>query len=303
MDEAEEVNVTAVVPNSAPARPGGLRTADSCPSCGNSAGFTPNMPLLPTAAWVYAIGGIEPRFPRLSIEKEFAQATGRAETKGLTDRQAFHQVLSQRQNRYLARQLCWVLTIEGLDTYILHPRDPADLELLVEAVRPNPSEMDIDLVIGVRGPIASPEMCNGLTVPIVIFDQIYSFDRSALLERIPRPKDAPVEEFRRAAGELFDKIMQIADNAGSTDEHRAVNYLANRYPPIYAIAFEAFHRNQSLTAVEVRPSALSGVRKVVDVIFSFTNRNTDVVEQFFVRVDVTEEFPFLVTKLSPFFNR
>jgi len=48
---------------------------------------------------------------------------------------------------------------------------------------------------------------------------------------------------------------------------------------------------------------LSGTRKVVDIIFSYTNRNTDVTEKFFVRVDVTEEFPFLVTKLSPYYHR
>jgi len=84
-----------------------------------------------TPAYVYAIGRIEPRFPTLSAEKEFAQATGRAETAGLSDRRALHAVLSQRENRYLARQFCWVLTIESLDTYILQPRDPADLDLLV----------------------------------------------------------------------------------------------------------------------------------------------------------------------------
>src|SRR5690348_11576007 len=61
-------------------------------------------------AFVYAIGRVEARFPNLSVEKEFAQATGRAETVGKTDQQAFHEVLSQRQNRYLVRQLCWVLT-------------------------------------------------------------------------------------------------------------------------------------------------------------------------------------------------
>jgi hypothetical protein len=58
-----------------------------------------------------------------------------------------------------------------------------------------------------------------------------------------------------------------------------------------------------LSAVEVRPSPLSGTRNIVDVIFSYTNRNTDVTEKFFVRVDVTEEFPFLVTKMSPYYDR
>jgi hypothetical protein len=65
-----------------------------------------------------------------------------------------------------------------------------------------------------------------------------------------------------------------------------------RYPAIYAKAAESFAGNFSLTGVEVRPSALSGTRKVVDCIFSYTNRNTDYTEKYFVRCDVTEEFPF-----------
>jgi hypothetical protein len=36
---------------------------------------------------------------------------------------------------------------------------------------------------------------------------------------------------------------------------------------------------------------------------SYTNRNTDVTEKFFVRVDVTQDFPFLVTKMSPYYDR
>ena len=97
--------------------------------------------------------------------------------------------------------------------------------------------------------------------------------------------------------------MQIADNAGATDEHRALNYLAVRYPAIYAKAAEYFARNCLLTGVDIRRSAISGVRKMLDVIFSYTNRNTDVVDKCFVRVDVTDEFPFLVTKLSPYYDR
>jgi hypothetical protein len=252
---------------------------------------------------VYALGQVEPRFPSLGVEKEFAQATGRAGTAGLSDRQALHTVLTERSNRYLTRRLCWVLTIEGLETYLLRPRDPADLDLLVEAVRPVPRATDTDVVIGFRGPIAPPEMCNGLMVPIVVFDQIYSFDIDSLVKSIPRPETIKAEQFGPAAEELFARIMQMTDNAGATDEHRALNYLTVRYPAIYAAAAAAFGRSESLTAVEVRPSPLSGVRKVVDVVFSFTNRSTDVTEKLFVRVDVTEEFPFLVTKLSPYFDR
>ncbi|GBO54680.1 hypothetical protein APA_2731 [Pseudanabaena sp. lw0831] len=82
-----------------------------------------------------------------------------------------------------------------------------------------------------------------------------------------------------------------------------MNYLAVRYHAIYAKAAEAYGQSCALTGVEVRPSSLSTTRKIVAVIFSYTNRNTDFTEKFFVRVDVTEEFPFLVTKLSPYYDR
>ena len=42
---------------------------------------------------------------------------------------------------------------------------------------------------------------------------------------------------------------------------------------------------------------------MVDVIFTFSHRQTDVKERAFVRVDITDEFPFLVTKLSPYYDR
>ncbi|MGA7916860.1 MAG: hypothetical protein WCA00_16620 [Candidatus Acidiferrales bacterium] len=107
-------------------------------------------------------------------------------------------------------------------------------------------------------------------------------------------------EFAPMAEELFDRIKQMTDNAGASDEHRAVNYCAVRYPAIYTKAAEYYAANSSLTAVEVQGSSLRGMRNVVEVIFSYTNRNTDVVDKCFVRVDVTDEFPFLITKLSPY---
>lgn len=222
---------------------------------------------------------------------------------GLTNRQALREVLSSRPNRYLVRQLCWVLTVEGLDTYVLVPRDPADLDLLVEALRPSPRPTDVDVVVGVRAGMTPPESCNGLVVPMVVYEQIYSFDVDSLLESIPRPDEADKEQFGAAAEELLWRILQMADNAGATDEHRALNYLAVRYPAIYAKAAEAYRANAALTQVEVRPSRLSGVRTIVDAIFTFTNRQTGVTEQSFVRVDVSEAFPFIVTKLMPYYER
>lgn len=292
---AEGHDVTAITPSQEDVAMSPPADEAPCPTCSGGA----SLPM----SYVYALGRIEARLPRLSVEKEFAQVAGRSETAGKTDQQVFRAIFSKRENRYLARQMCWVLTIQGLETYLLQPRDPADIDLLVEAIRPAPSANDIDVVIGLRGPIAPPNMCNGLMVPIVAFDQIYSFDRDALIKAMPKPEKTAAEQFGPAAEELFNRIMQLTDNAGATDDHRALNYLAMRYPAIYAKAAEEFGRDFSLTGVEVRPSPLSSTRNIADVIFSYTNRNTDFTEKFFVRVDVTEEFPFLVTKLSPYYDR
>ena len=146
-------------------------------------------------------------------------------------------------------------------------------------------------------------MCNGLMIPILVFDQVYSFSRDALIGAIPRPEKMTAKAFEATAQEVFDRVMQLTDNAGATDEHRALNYLVMRYPAIYATVADAHARNASLTGVDVRPSRLSGTRKVVDVILSLTNRNNEFTEKHFTRVDVTEEFPFLVTRMSPYYDR
>jgi hypothetical protein len=153
--------------------------------------------------------------------------------------------------------------------------------------------------------MAPYEMCNGLVVPIVLVDRLYSFDKPDLIKAIQKPKKSEMsdEAFRTAAEELFDKIQQLADNLGATDEHRALNYLATRYSQIYTHTNAMFSRNFSLTAVEVIPSRLSATRKLVNVVATYTNRETDVTEKYYVRVDVTEKYPFLDKKLSPYYDR
>ena len=256
-----------------------------------------------SSTWVYAIGRIEPRFARISVEKEFLQVVARSSRlKGLTDSQVRHHVLTNVENAYLLRQMCWVFSVQGQETYILSPRDPMDLRLLAASVRQDPGPGDLDIVIGSKGPVAPAEMCNGLQVPIVFFDQIYSFDRDALLAELPKREDADAKAVARAAGELFDRITLLASNQGRTSPNRALNYLAARDPELYHAVALAHAQDETLSAVDVRLSPLAGPREIFDVIFSFTNRRTAVISKQFVRVDVNDEFPFLVTKLSPYYD-
>lgn len=257
----------------------------------------------PGPAYVYAIGSIEARFPSLSVEKEFAQATRGGGSASHNDQQTFRMVLDEPGNRYLARQLCWVLTVRGMDTYVLRPRDPADFELLVQSIRAYPSPLDVDAVIGHLGPLASPETCNGLSVPMVAFDQIYSFDRASFADAVPRDDDLSPEQNAANVDQVLGMILRIADNAGSTDEHRALNYLAMRYADIYTKTGQQFAADFAFTGIEVRPSPLGGDRKVVECVFTYTNRQSAFTERYMVPVDVTEEFPFLVAPLAPHYDR
>jgi PatG C-terminal len=270
-------------------------------SCGSGT-VKPNPP-----SYIYTIGKVVHRFPNRSLELELAQATGRRpeeETRGRTHEEVIHKALTNPANRYIARQICYVFKIEGLETYILVPTDPFDVDRLADALRPAPAGMmDIDVIIGRRGPIASPEMCNGLMVPIVMVDQIYSFDRDALMKAIPKRKGTSDDQFRKTSDSLFNHIIQLADNAGATDEHRALNYLVVRYDEIYHRTQILQDENYSFIGVEVRPSRLSGTRKVVDVVFSYENRTNRAAQKWFARVDVTEEFPFLVSPMQEYFER
>ena len=257
-----------------------------------------------TGTYVYVLGKIEMSIPTLGLEKEIAQALGRSDTAGLTDRQALHAILSEQVNRYLVRQLCWTVSVEGLAAYILQPRDALDYDMLVETIRPMPDPGDMDVLVGFLGPVTASRRCNGLTLPVLLFSQIYSFRREDLIRSIPRPETVSEEKFRPAAEEVLDRVLRMTDNTGATDEDRALNYLIVRYPAIYAKAAEAFGNTLSLSSITTRPSPLSGARNIIEVIFSYSGRAASPFgEKFFVRVDVTEEFPFLVSKLSPYYDR
>ena len=115
-----------------------------------------------TPSFVYAIGKVGYRFPNKSLEMELRQATGRIseqEIKGNIREEVIYKTLTDPNNRYIARQICYILNIERLETYILAPTDPLDTDRLAKAVRDAPDDDDVDVIIGRRGPIAPLLTC------------------------------------------------------------------------------------------------------------------------------------------------
>lgn len=251
--------------------------------------------------FVYSIGSITARFPSRSIEKEYEQVVSMLSEKNGSDNKIFYDAL--KRHRYLAREMCWVFTIEGLDAFIILPKDPFQLESLIEEnLNPiNKTDDDTSVIIGELGPIAPPEYCNGLSLHTVILDNFYTFSKEKLIESLPNSKND--KEFRQSAKELFNRIHQIADNIGVNDSHRALNYISVRYPGIYNHTVKMNQEGYTLDRINVIPSRLSGVHKLVDPVFEFVDRTTGIRNKFYMRVDVTDKFPFIHAPLTQFFDR
>ena len=75
----------------------GVLAPQACSTCGSAAASSAGPAPAPT--YVFAVGRIAPRFPTPGLEKEFAQVVGRVDTKGQTDPQVMHKILSERHNR------------------------------------------------------------------------------------------------------------------------------------------------------------------------------------------------------------
>ena len=111
----------------------------------------------------------------------------------------------------------------------------------------------------------------------------------------------PEQLLLRDGGEY---IGQLADNRGLTDEERAYNYLIARYD--IEPALRALDKEFELSGVPTLRSRLSADnRRVVRVIYTFNGkgRNIPPCRKYFVRVDVTDEFPFIVTPWNRYLER
>jgi hypothetical protein len=271
-----------------------------------------------SSGFVYAIGTVEVEYPNVAIEREM-QAIARAlqvrtepgagmPMRPTEDRAWQHAVLStdRRRTRYLARQLSWRLSIEEVDVFVLKPSNSEDVDELIDCLKrpkypqakagkgksadkdqsgltepPFGLAQDLDVIVGVVG----PQTPGGIELAM---DQIFTIPP----DQLPRP----------GFGEHFE---QVADNWGMTDVARAYNYLLARYE-LTPKNLRDIGNNYVLADVPTFSSRLGGdASRIIRVVFTYKHR-TDKTEQekkFFVRVDVTHEFPYILTGWTPYLER
>jgi hypothetical protein len=292
------------VPGAAPSTP--TAGAAGCVNCGEQSFLAAGAPM-PAADWgdsgfVYGVGRLHARFSSLGAQKEYTQITG-SDPDAVVRTAALKDVLAEAENRYLAWQICWVLSGPGSDACLVVARDGRDLDELIETLT---DDGTIQVVVGSPAAAGSAAVgCLATGVPAVWPDQLLSFRRDEFLDALPEPgegggklgaKDA--EAWRQTAGGLFDYLTQRSENRGISDPHRAMNFVALRYPPIYHLAFDAQRQDKSLIGVDARPSGAGSGRRAVDVRFAFRSATTHVVERYLCQIDVTDLFPFLTRSLT-----
>jgi Subtilase family/PatG C-terminal len=228
-------------------------------------------------------------------------------------------VLSKREARYLARQMYWILKIEGHPAYYLSLRDLHDLDELIRYLGRSDRD-DLDLFVG-SSTLVDVDTFPGVSLPVLSVDQIESFTRDhfigwlkteanappkALAKRAPTPDAGQPPTYEQELDRLFDKLSQHADNRGDTDELRALNYLVARYKPLYELYAKIMMVRQqwSFDDVRVIRSRLSrGDKRLLDTVFTFRHKPTGDVEQYFMRVDVSHLFPAVVHHIREYFQR
>lgn len=140
---------------------------------------------------------------------------------------------------------------------------------------------DLDVGVGVQG----PQTHDGISV---LMDRAFTI-RS--------------EQLRLQGVGVY--LEQLADNFGLTDEDRARNYLASCYNLSPEALGESGEKHE-LTTISVLNSRLStDNRRIVSVICTFKSSGTKAPKEirYFVRVDVTDEFPSIVTPWRKYLKR
>ena len=261
--------------------------------------------------FIYVLGSVDIRFPDQSISKSL-QALARR--KQIVQDEKKHlrtwcfRVLTEPEARYVARQVCWILTVEGHPAYYLVLRDLHDLPGLISCL--GRSEDDLDLVVG-SSTLTPVDNCPGITAPVLVVDHLAWFKRENLVTWFkPSPKTTlkPPSKGKASGssgdgGELFDKLVQSADNFGDTDEWRALNYLAVNYQPLYEQYAAMAQNGCILDSVKVITSRLWRQKHIVDPVFAFRQIETGLLQKYFVRVDVSHLFPMIANHIAEYFDR
>src|SRR5262249_15346251 len=147
----------------------------------------------------------------------------------------------------------WVFVNEAQDCFVIVPRDHHELLVLIEGFVSS-KDNSVIVVVGrsTLGTQWAPDTGEP-ALPRFGADQFISFEMDGFVGRVPRPADLPEEEFKNSVRTIFSRILRRSNNTGISDDHRALNYIALRYPAIFEVATRAAAKSLVLASIDARP--------------------------------------------------
>lgn len=252
--------------------------------------------------YVYVIGKVQWAFGAPDIEKEYLQLLPDPVPANLTTEAQRVQYVLQ-QNPFLAREMEWLFIIGGQPAYRLTPRSQTELNAFVTNMVPSdPTVIQYSYIVGTFDPL-------GGDMPRVVVNRTELFtlqELAACVTSALKAQNVTNIPSTQQIVNVFDQTLQLANNTGDLDEHRALNYVSVNYPEVYVLptAQGATSSNLVFIGVETRHSVNdAGGAKVIEVILKYQNQSTGVPLRFFTSVDVTGQFPYIVQKFQPYFER
>jgi hypothetical protein len=265
-----EVSRPAVVP------------ASPCPNCQPSTQM-PQLVSNPVPTHLaYVLCDVDAVYPDLGVEKYALMKMRGPDFNGLAKNEALQ--LALEKNSDVARQMCYVALVQEVESYILIPRFPdVGYPMLIEAAK-----SEISAVIGTVGPSAGPDMCNGLTLPILIFDAIFNFNQEAFVAEIPVPEHVDEARLRAAANGLWDQLVPLIGLGTGTNRALAHLLLSDDSWWRFAIT-EQLNQNAELKSVDVQPVPAT-TRTLVNVKATFLYRGNLIEKTYYRTFDLTNRF-------------
>jgi PatG C-terminal/PatG Domain len=294
--------------------------------------------------YVLAIGSLRVAIPSIAVAREINRLAG-SPAKNVVQEPVPSQLISGSDRKYISRHLCWLLNIEGKDSYLLFSRVPGETEMLLAAYSQGGGEGGGRVLVnGLLGPVPTDESSGGFKLPTVVFDEVSPLSMVKMLEQHSASRggsEIPFEEWafeqiarqgaglgriknrlktvlpkasreegqassgalartlERSGSGLQDELLRLISNSGSTDAERALNFVAARYFKLYQLLAARLLMGSRLTSVRVFTPQVSGERKYKEVVFTFSPTAASY-DEVAVRVDVTEQFPFVARGLLPF---
>lgn len=230
---------------------------------------------------VYAIGSLQPFFSTLDLQAEYQAAASQLGVGQQDYYQVFSYVLSAPNTlstqpyRYIAEQVCWVLSINNIDTYFAVPQTPLELDAFINALKnqTTASLPDHSILLGTQGPPTAAEFCANLQLPIVICRQLYG----------------PAVSIEKA----LQKFSLKANN-GITAADRAVNFLIINYAGISKPQPALNAANSApLAAIDTRLSDARPGRTIIEVILTYQDSSSGLQSYYSCGIDVSDPYPFV----------